>query len=252
MKTAIIVPARLASTRFPRKLLHEIRGRPLILWVAERIATQVPEVPLHFAVDHEELETVLAARGFRTVRTSERHASGTDRIAEANASIGAEFVINVQADEPLVTAAQIHQLENLITTGPCPMATLAIPFTRAEDFCNPNQVKVVVTRAGEALYFSRAPIPHARDRDGAITSDVLAAGFPAYRHLGLYAYRREFLAMFGSLAPGRLEMIERLEQLRALEHGHRIAVGLTDQPTIGVDTLEDAAAFERHLASASE
>jgi len=245
MKTAIIVPARLASTRFPRKLLHEIRGKPLIIWVAERIASQVPELPLHFAVDHDELLWVLTSRGFHATMTSAEHTSGTDRLAEVNALIGADVVINVQADEPLVTAGQINALERLITGG-CPMATLGIPFQRVEDFENPNQVKVVVSRTGEALYFSRAPIPYLRDGRGRMTLDGLAQ-FPVYRHLGLYAYRGEFLQTFSTLPPGRLEVVEKLEQLRALENGHRIAVGVTDETTIGVDTCEDAEAFERML-----
>jgi 3-deoxy-manno-octulosonate cytidylyltransferase (CMP-KDO synthetase) len=247
MQTAIIVPARLASTRFPRKLLHEVRGKPLIIWVAERISAQVPHLPLHFAVDHDELLWLLTSRGYRALMTSDQHASGTDRIAEANASIGANFVINVQADEPLVTASQIEALGDLITRG-CPMATLAVPFTRLEDWRNPNQVKVVTSRAGEAVYFSRAPIPFPRDQRGEMTVEGLAH-FPVYRHLGLYAYRADFLATFSQLPPGRLEQIEKLEQLRALENGHRIAVGVTDEPTIGVDTLEDADSFERYLAT---
>lgn len=244
-KTAIIVPARLASTRFPRKLLHPIRGKPLIIWVAERIAAQAPDVPLHFAVDDDELLWAITSRGFRGVLTSPKHTSGTDRLAEANAAIGADFVINVQADEPLVTAEQIETLGSLITRG-CPMATLAIPFSRPEDFANPNQVKVVVGRTGEALYFSRSPIPYARDCGGKIDAAWLQT-HSVYRHLGLYAYRADFLQDFSRMAPGRLEEIEKLEQLRVLENGHRIAVGFTDQPTIGVDVPEDAIAFERAL-----
>lgn len=248
-KTAILVPARLASTRFPRKLLHQIRGKPLIIWVAERIAAQAPEFPLHFAVDDDELLWTLTSRGFRGVLTSPTHASGTDRLAEANAGIGADFVINVQADEPLVTRAQIETLAALIARGGA-MATLAARFSRVEDFRNPNQVKVVLSATGDALYFSRAPIPFARDSAGNVTPGWLEA-HATYRHLGLYAYRADFLDEFTRLAPGRLEQIEKLEQLRALENGHRIAVGLTDEPTIGIDTPEDAVAFERHLAAST-
>jgi 3-deoxy-manno-octulosonate cytidylyltransferase (CMP-KDO synthetase) len=247
--TAIVVPARLASTRFPRKLLHPVRGKPLIIWVAERIANQAPHVPLHFAVDDDELLWALTSRGFRAVLTSTRHQSGTDRLAEANAAIGADFVINVQADEPLVTGGQIDLLATLITRG-CPMATLAIPFSDPVDVSNPNQVKVVVSRSGEALYFSRSPIPYPRDLGGKFTADWLK-DHSVYRHLGLYAYRADFLSEFSRLPAGRLEEIERLEQLRALENGHRIAVGFTDEPTLGVDTSEDAAAFERLLDSRS-
>jgi 3-deoxy-manno-octulosonate cytidylyltransferase (CMP-KDO synthetase) len=248
-KTAIIVPARLASTRFPRKLLHEIRGKPLVIWVAERISTQAPDVPLHFAVDDDELLRALTSRGYRAIMTSAKHVSGTDRLAEANAAVGADFVINVQADEPLVTARQIETLATLIASARgCAMATLAVRFTRPEDFANPNQVKVVVSRAGEALYFYRAPIPFARDLAGHVTAAWLET-HGAFRHLGLYAYRADFLNEFTRLPAGTLEQIEKLEQLRALENGHRIAVGLTDEPTIGVDTKEDVEAFEKYLAS---
>src|SRR3954471_11192914 len=134
---AIIVPCRLESTRFPRKLLHKIKGRPLLLWVAERIAREAPEVPLWFAVDHDLLGECVTAAGFRAIPTSGAHQSGTDRIAEANRTVGADRVINVQADEPLVTGGQLRALAGLLADG-VPMATLATPFRRAEDFANPN------------------------------------------------------------------------------------------------------------------
>lgn len=245
VNTAIIVPARLASTRFPRKLLHEIRGKPLVIWVAERIVSQAPEFPLYFAVDDEELMWVLTSRGYKALLTDPTHPSGTDRIAAANVGIGADFVVNVQADEPLVTAEQLQTLARLVTLG-APMATLGTPFSRVQDFANPNQVKVLVGRTGDAVYFSRAQIPYARESAGAIDPDLLGNG-SVLRHLGLYAYQAEFLTTIGSLPMGRLEQIEKLEQLRVLENGYRIAVGCTDQPTIGIDTPEDAAEFERYL-----
>ena len=153
-KTAIIVPCRLESTRFPRKLLHEIKGRPLVLWVAARISAQAPEFPLHFAVDYELLRDCVTAAGFQAIMTSPTHNSGTDRIAEANRIIRAEHVINVQADEPLVTGPQIRALAGLLDAGAA-MATLVTPFKRVVDFYNPNQVKVVLRQDGRALYFSR-------------------------------------------------------------------------------------------------
>jgi 3-deoxy-manno-octulosonate cytidylyltransferase (CMP-KDO synthetase) len=240
---AIIVPCRLDSSRFPRKLLHKIKGKPLLLWVAERIAAVAPEYPLYFAVDHELLTACLEGGGFRAVMTRPDHQSGTDRIAEANAGIGAEHVINVQADEPLVSAGQIALLGRLIA-GSAAMATLATPFRTAADFLNPNQVKVVRGLEGRALYFSRAPLPYSRDSKGQV-DDAWVQANPVLRHLGLYAYKGDFLRRFAQLPPGRLEALERLEQLRALENGFEIAVGLTDEPTIGVDTPEDAEAFER-------
>jgi 3-deoxy-manno-octulosonate cytidylyltransferase (CMP-KDO synthetase) len=245
VRTAIIVPCRLESSRFPHKLLHIIRGQPLVLWVATRIAAQAPGLPLFFAVDDERLRAPLAACGFQTIMTSPAHASGTDRLAEANGTVQAECVINVQADEPLVTGAQIHALEQLVS-GDAPMATLATPFKRAADFTNPNQVKVVFGRDGRALFFSRSPLPFAREHGGHV-DDAWVAAHPCYKHLGLYAYHSQLLEKIPSLPPGRYEQIEKLEQLRVLEAGYDIRVGLTDDPSIGVDTLEDAVKFERSL-----
>lgn len=242
---SIIVPARLASTRFPRKLLHEVRGKPIILWTAERIRAVAPEFPLYFAVDDEALERCLVEAGFQAVRTRSDHPSGTDRLAEANAVVGADAVINVQGDEPLVTGAQIRTLAAGLE-GEAAIATLAVRFERPEDFANPNQVKVVRDRADYALCFSRSPMPFARDTAGQVDTAWLAAN-PCYRHLGLYAYKADFLQAFSGLEPGFLEQIEKLEQLRAMEHGYRIHVGLTDQATIGIDAPEDVAAFEAKL-----
>lgn len=246
--TAIIVPARLGSTRFPRKLLYPVQGKPVILWTAARIRAVAPEFPLFFAVDAPELEDCLGAAGYQTVLTRSDHPSGTDRLAEANAVVGAEAVINVQGDEPLVTGEQIRALAAGLRSGAA-MATLAVRFQHPEDFANPNQVKVVRDRSGHALYFSRSPLPFARDLGGQVDADWLAT-HPVYRHLGLYAYRAEFLEAFSTLEPGTLEGIEKLEQLRAMEHGYRIHVGITDQPTIGIDSPEDIAAFEAALTGA--
>ncbi len=245
-RTAIIVPCRLESTRFPRKLLHKIKGRPLLLWVAERIAREAPEFPLWFAVDHELLRDCVTGAGYRAILTSPEHQSGTDRLAEANRQVDAEHVVNVQADEPLVSGAQIRALDALLASG-APMATLATPFRRAADFANPNQVKVVLAAvARRALFFSRSPMPYARDRHGAV-DDAWVAANPCYRHLGLYGYHADLLQKFATLPLGRLEQIEKLEQLRVLENGYAIACDLTDDPTIGVDTPDDAVKFEQWL-----
>ena len=245
-KTAIIVPCRLESTRFPRKLLHKIKGRPLLLWVAERIAREAPEFPLWFAVDHELLRDCVAGAGFRAIMTSAAHQSGTDRLAEANRTVGADQIINVQADEPLVTGGQIRALEQMLAGGAA-MATLATPFRRAADFANPNQVKVVLAAVGRrALFFSRSSMPYARERNG-IVDDAWVAANACHKHLGLYGYQGDFLQKFTKLPAGRLEQIEKLEQLRALENGYTIACDVTEDPTIGVDTPEDAAKFEQWL-----
>lgn len=243
---AIIVPCRLESTRFPRKLLHKIKGRPLLRWVAERIAREAPEFPLWFAVDHALLGDCVTEAGFRAIMTSGAHQSGTDRIAEANRTVGAKLVINVQADEPLVTGGQLRALADLLKGG-APMATLATPFKRAADFANPNQVKVVLAPAARrALFFSRSPIPYARDRGG-VVDDAWVAANPCFKHLGLYGYRAELLEQFAQLPMGKLEQIEKLEQLRVLENGYEIACAVTEDPTIGVDTPEDGQKFEQWL-----
>jgi len=245
--TAIVVPCRLESTRFPRKLLHPILGKPLLQWVAERLAAEAPELPLYFAVDHELLRDVVAARGFRAIMTSPAHASGTDRIAEANRTVQADFVINVQADEPMVTGGQIRQLAQLVA-GAAPMATLATPFKRVVDFYNPNQVKVTMRRDGRALCFTRSRLPFSRDL-GLTIDDAWVASNPCYKHLGLYAYQAALLERFPSLPPGRYEQIEKLEQLRVLENGYDIVVGVSEDPGSGIDTLEDARRFEEAVAA---
>ncbi len=244
-QTAILVPARLASTRFPEKLLHPIKGKSLILHVAERIRDQGPEYPLVFAVDDARLAREIESGGFQYIMTSKDHPSGTDRLAEANRTLKADYVINIQGDEPLVSRDQILKLGNLVEGG-ADMATLATAFHRREDFADPNQVKVVLDQSGHALYFSRSPIPYFRAVGGDFDPNVLAQGH-CYRHLGMYAFKATFLEKFSNLPPTRLEQLERLEQLRALENGHKIAVGITSDPSIGIDTPADAARFERQL-----
>jgi 3-deoxy-manno-octulosonate cytidylyltransferase (CMP-KDO synthetase) len=242
---AIIVPCRLESTRFPRKLLYKINGKPLVLWVAERISEQAPDLPLWFAVDHELLVECIEGAGFRTIMTDSSHPSGTDRIAQANRRVRASYVINVQADEPLVSDNQIQALAQMVQ-GDCPMATLCTPFKFATDFNNPNQVKAVISKAGRALYFSRSPIPYSRDMAGKV-DDAWVAANPCFKHLGMYAYKADFLERFVTLPPGKLEGLEKLEQLRALGAGYPIAIEVTEDPSIGVDTPEDALKFAAHL-----
>ena len=170
-KPTIVVPARLESTRFNHKLLHEIHGKPLILWTADRIKEQAPEYPLYFAVDAPELEKCLVDHGYRVIMTSKEHLSGTDRIAEANKEIGAKHLINVQGDEPLIQKQAIELLaDNLMATDT--MVTLATPFKTREDFEDPNQVKVILDESGHALYFSRAAIPYNRDTKGVFSSET--------------------------------------------------------------------------------
>lgn len=238
--TAIIIPARLSSQRFPRKLLYPIAGKPLILWTAENVTHAVPEYPTYFAVEDQELVELLEGAGFNAILTGQ-HASGTDRIAEANKTVGADVVINIQADEPLTGARHVSKLAELMTPETS-MGTLAHSIIDRATFENPNRVKVVCGRDGEALYFSRAPIPWPRD-GGSESMPPMAA-----LHLGMYAYTKPFLEAFGQLPMGELEQVEKLEQLRALENGFKIRVGLTEDPGFGVDTPEDAARLEAMLA----
>ncbi len=254
MKAAILVPARLASTRLHEKMLHAIHGKPVLLWVAERIRTEVPDTPLYFAVDDERLRSLLAESGFETIMTDAAHTCGTDRIAEANRIVQAETVINVQGDQALVTGSQIRGLQKLIE-GDANMATLGTPLEiyakfnarDVEDVYNdPQDVKLICDRNGNAVYFSRAPIPYFRNSGGAYDS-VAAISCPVLIHLGLYAYTADFLQTFAALEPGNLETAEKLEMLRATENGYRIAVGVSEDPYIEIDTLEQARDFERHL-----
>ena len=242
MTIAILVPARIASTRFPQKLLHEIHGKPVILWTAERIRSEAPEFPLHFAVDSERLHDILTDAGYDAVMTDPAHPCGTDRIAEANRTVKAPLVVNVQADEPMVTGRQIRQLAELIR-GDADMATLGSPLLYDKDYHNPNHVKMVSDRNGYAMYFSRAAIPHFRESQGVFDRDLAAAG-QVLIHLGLYAYTADFLETFSSLPESPLEHIEKLEMLRVMEHGYRIAVGVSEDALIEIDTPEQAAEFE--------
>tara|TARA_Y100001934_G_scaffold279897_1_gene385018 strand:+ start:1695 stop:2480 length:786 start_codon:yes stop_codon:yes gene_type:complete len=237
---SVIVPARLGSERFPRKLLHPVRGKPIILWTADRLATEVPNYPIHFAVAEEELKEVLEHAGHEAHLTDPAHPTGTDRVAEVNLKLGSSMVINAQADEPLVTGEQLRSLGRFLESG-SEMCTLCCPFETEEDFRDSNQVKVVMNQEGRALYFSRAPIPFSRD--------TTTWGHPgsAFRHLGLYGYSGSFLRRYVDLPQTVLEQRERLEQLRALEHGHSIDIALTDQQTLGIDVPEDIARFEKFL-----
>jgi 3-deoxy-manno-octulosonate cytidylyltransferase (CMP-KDO synthetase) len=247
----VLIPARLASSRLPRKALADLGGVPMIVRVAQRAArSRASRVVV--AADDAEIVGACAAHGIAALLTSVRHASGSDRIAEASAALGlddAEIVVNVQGDEPLIEPALIDACAALLAERTdCVMSTAAHAIDDRADFANPNIVKVVLDGAGRALYFSRAPIPWPREDEGI---GALAMATPALRHVGLYAYRAGFLRRFPLLAASPLEEIERLEQLRVLWHGERIAVHVSDlAPGIGVDTAEDLARARRLIAAA--
>jgi 3-deoxy-manno-octulosonate cytidylyltransferase (CMP-KDO synthetase) len=237
-----IVPARLASTRLPRKPLADIGGLPLVVRVAQRAAASGAQRVV-VAADGEEIAAACRAHRIEVVLTSPAHPTGTDRLAEACEllDLAADaIVVNVQGDEPLIPPAVIADVAALLARQPdCAIATAAHPLRDAAEFFSPNVVKVVVDRAGRALLFSRAPIPWARDAFAADRT-TLPVGLPALRHVGLYAYRAAFLRAYPKLARDPLEVFESLEQLRALAHGYRIAVlTLPGALPPGVDTPED-------------
>ena len=238
MAFAVIIPARLASTRLPNKPLADLGGKPMVVRVAERAMLSGASQVI-VATDHAEILAACAAHGVHAYLTRSDHPSGTDRIAEVAAAIGLAadaVVVNVQGDEPLIDPALIAATAAQITDG-VSMATAAHAIDDVRDAFNPNVVKVVLDKAGRALYFSRATIPWQRDAF-AQSRSVLPPG--TLRHIGLYAYRNAFLQAYPSLAVSPLEQIEALEQLRVLWHGFPIAVYVTDSaPAAGVDTPED-------------
>ena len=234
----IVVPARLASSRFPRKLLADAGGMPLILRTAKRLDQEAAEYEKFFAVDGDEINKVLTDAGYKTVITDPDLPSGTDRIAEANKILQRQQIINVQADEPLVTREHIVELTRSLKGLGVDLGTLAVAFETVDDFLDSNQVKVVVSDAGFALYFSRSPIPCYRDGD---FRDLFKPdfSFTPLRHMGMYAYTARFLESFSRCQQGALEKLESLEQLRALECGFKMAVKVVGSGSIGIDCPED-------------
>jgi len=236
MKVIAVIPARLASTRLPRKMLREIAGRPLLAWVVEgvRAAPFLSEVIV--ATDSDEIAQLCQRNGWRCNMTSAQHKSGTERVHEVSSLLEADVYLNVQGDEPLTRAEHISSLIEVMKDESVQVGTLATPAS-AEDIANPNAVKVVTDKSGRALYFSRATIPY--DRDGTA---------PTYKkHLGFYAYRKPALDRFVQWPESSLEKSERLEQLRFLENGIGLTVGHTPHDTVGVDTEEDLRRVEQIL-----
>jgi 3-deoxy-manno-octulosonate cytidylyltransferase (CMP-KDO synthetase) len=247
----VAIPARHAATRLPGKPLRLLAGEPLVLHVARRaLAAGASEVWV--AADDERIAAAIADCGVRVAMTSPDHASGTDRLAECARIAGWSddtVVVNLQGDEPFAPAAGIRAVAALMHEGDTEMATLGAPVTDVETLLDPNAVKLVRAGNGNALYFSRAPIPWPRDAFARDRSSMPTQG-EWLRHIGIYGYRAGFLQRFAALPPGRLEQIESLEQLRVLEAGYRIAVGITPEPfPPGVDTPEDLARAEAWIAA---
>ncbi len=245
----VAIPARYAASRLPGKPLRLIGGEPLVLHVARRaLAAGAGEVWV--ATDDARIRDALQGTGVRVAMTRDTHASGSDRLAECADIAGwpdDAVVVNLQGDEPFAPAAGIRAVAQALVASGAEMATLATPVETAKALFDPNTVKLVRAEGGDALYFSRAPIPWHRDAF-ARDRDTLPPG-PWLRHIGIYAYRAGFLRRFTRLPPGQLEQVESLEQLRVLEAGHRIAVALTPEPfPPGVDTPEDLARAEQQWA----
>ena len=242
----VVIPARLGSTRLPRKPLADIGGKPMVVRVAER-AQQSNAQSVVVATDSPEIQAVCDQYRIECLLTSADHPTGTDRIAEVAQLLklpADTLVVNVQGDEPLIPPRLINQVaQTLADNGACAISTVAVPIVDAAEITNPNVVKVVLNRANEALYFSRATIPFVRDPDSKQTITHL-------RHLGIYAYRADFLEAYTRLDPAPPEQAEALEQLRALWNGYRIAVHTASEaPPAGVDTAEDLERVRRILAS---
>ena len=250
MKFIAIIPARYASTRFPGKPLAILGGKPVIQRVYEQAVSVLPEA--YVATDDERIFLCVESFGGRAVMTRADHKSGTDRIQEAVEHIGtdADVIINIQGDEPFVQASQLQSLMALFDDPTTQIGTLGKRFESMEAVQNPNSPKIVCDLRGFALYFSRSVIPYVRDANHNLQTsnfNLQTLPFPYLKHLGLYAYRREVLREVTQLPQSPLERAESLEQLRWLENGYRIRVGLTDVETVGIDTPEDLARAEEFL-----
>ena len=243
----VIIPARLGSTRLPRKMLLRETGKTLIQHTYEAALQAKRPVGVCVATDHEEIFDAVSAFGGRVEMTSPKAASGTDRVAEVARHLdGADIIVNVQGDEPELSGDSIDLAVRLLEEDPMAvMATLATPIRDRNKLEDPACVKVVFDQAGKALYFSRSVIPHPRQWD----DSLLTAKPPRFhQHIGLYAYRRELLLKLASLPPCDTEKVESLEQLRVLNAGYSILVGVVDEPTLGIDTADDYRRFvERRL-----
>lgn len=247
MAYTILIPARMASSRLPRKPLADLGGKPMIVRCCERAVRSAAQRVV-VATDHADIVTAVRQHGFEAVLTRADHPTGTDRLAEAADLLQLapeEIVVNLQGDEPLIDPRLLDEVAQRLEARPdCVMGTAVHPLHAAAEFLSPAVVKVVLDAAGDAAWFSRAPLPWPRDAHAtagaSFAAGPLPAGLPALRHIGLYAYRRHFLPTYAALAPAPSETWEALEQLRVLHHGYRIACVVTPEaPPGGVDTPDD-------------
>ncbi|BBO88266.1 3-deoxy-manno-octulosonate cytidylyltransferase [Desulfosarcina ovata] len=244
MRVVVIIPSRYGSSRFDGKPLAPICGRPMVQWVYQRASQSSRVETVHVATDDERIRAAVKAFGGNVMMTASTCRSGTDRVAEAAERLGLgmrDVVVNIQGDQPLVDPRCFDAVVKPFTEDPSvKMSTLAFAIVDEREITDPKDVKVTFDKNGDALYFSRATIPMGRDG---------FSGYTIYKHLGVYAYTREFLECFQLLSPGRLEEIEKLEQLRAMEHGHRIRVVVTPYDSPEVDLPVDIRRIEEKMAA---
>jgi 3-deoxy-manno-octulosonate cytidylyltransferase (CMP-KDO synthetase) len=247
MRSAIVIPARYASTRLRAKPLLRSTGKYLIQHVYERACESRRSRLVLIATDDPRIVAAVQSFGGDVVLTRDDHISGTDRVAEVARDLDVDVIINLQGDEPEIQAEALDLLPELLERDPdAAMATLATPITSRDQWLDPNCVKVVCDESGRALYFSRAPIPYCRDGE----PDFSDPSAPYLQHVGVYAYRREFLLQLAATPPSTTELSEKLEQLRVLSLGRRISVGMLPDARVGVDTLHDYESFVRRYRNA--
>lgn len=232
MKVIAMIPARYGATRFPAKLMQDLCGKPVIVHTYQRVKDTQLFDEVYVVTDDDRIEKAISEVGGRVIRSKKEHNSGSDRLAEASQDLPVDIIVNVQGDEPFTNKENLEKVIDIFAKdidNTVDVASLMEVITESEEIANPNNVKVVVNRQNEALYFSRSVIPYQR-------ADV---GSPYYKHIGIYAYRKAALQRFTELPPSVLEETEKLEQLRYLENGYKIRLALTNIPTIGIDTPDD-------------
>ncbi|UZD35788.1 3-deoxy-manno-octulosonate cytidylyltransferase [Capnocytophaga ochracea] len=241
MKLIAMIPARYGATRFPAKLMQDLCGKPVIVHTYERVADTRLFDEVYVVTDDDRIEKAIREVGGKVIRSKKEHNSGSDRLAEASRDLDVDIIVNVQGDEPFTDKENLQKVIDIFAkdlTKSIAVASLMERITDPDDIANPNNVKVVVNKFGEALYFSRNIIPFPRDPNTKVSY---------YKHIGIYAYRKEALQQFTELPPSLLEETEKLEQLRYLENGFKIRLALTDIPTIGIDTPEDLERARKQL-----
>ena len=236
-----MIPARYGATRFPAKLMQDLCDKPVIVHTYERVADTRLFDEVYVVTDDDRIEKAIREVGGKVIRSKKEHNSGSDRLAEASRDLDVDIIVNVQGDEPFTDKENLQKVIDIFAkdlTKSIAVASLMEHITDPDDIANPNNVKVVVNKFGEALYFSRNIIPFPRDPNTKVSY---------YKHIGIYAYRKEALQQFTELPPSLLEETEKLEQLRYLENGFKIRLALTDIPTIGIDTPEDLERARKRL-----